>query len=86
MKLVSFVEKLTHEQIIQSGFYHAHTMVSQTKNLCSSDFFKFVVIYLAFVHSLDGYWNINSAWLTILRVLHSMSNQEYMEVSYLVAL
>lgn len=30
MKLVSFVEKLTHEQIIQSGFYHAHTMVSQS--------------------------------------------------------
>lgn len=30
MKLVSFVEKLTHKQIIQSGFYHAHTMVSQS--------------------------------------------------------
>lgn len=30
MKLVSFVEKLTHEQIIQSGFYHANTMVSQS--------------------------------------------------------
>lgn len=30
MKLVSFVEKLTHEQIIQNGFYHAHTMVSQS--------------------------------------------------------
>lgn len=30
MKLVSFDEKLTHEQIIQSGFYYAHTMVSQS--------------------------------------------------------